>query len=144
MFPDLRESEQRDSGNSLFQLNLGTAAVYKKFDSVDEATVIASQEDHRFGDFVGFPYASQRYLGGLGLDESLELFVIQTKQVVARGRHHAWADRVYANSFVFEIKRPTPREGTDRSLGSAVYAEGRVTFDACDRRIQDNRRTRRH
>jgi hypothetical protein len=71
------------------QLNLGTTAVYKKFDSIDEATVIASQKDHRFGDFVGFPYASQWYLGGLGLDESLELFVIQTKEIVARGRHHA-------------------------------------------------------
>jgi hypothetical protein len=54
-------------------LNLGTTAVYKKFDPIDEATVIASQKDHRFGDFVGFPYASQRYLGCLGLDESLEL-----------------------------------------------------------------------
>jgi len=113
-------------------LNLGATAVYKKFNPIDEATVIASQKDHRFGDFVGFSYASQRYLCGLGLDESLKLFFIQTKQVVARGRHHTWADRVYATSFVFEIKRPAPRERTDCSLGGAVYAEGRVAFDARD------------
>jgi len=43
------------------QLDLGTAAVDKEFDSVDEAAVLASQEDHRFGDFVGFPHPSQAY-----------------------------------------------------------------------------------
>ena len=48
----------RDSESAWFQLNLGTTTVHEKFDSVDEATVIASQKDHRFGDFVGFPYAS--------------------------------------------------------------------------------------
>jgi hypothetical protein len=33
-----------------------------------------SQEDHRFGDFVGLTRPSPRNLGGLRFDESLELF----------------------------------------------------------------------
>jgi hypothetical protein len=93
------------------QLDLGAAAVDKEFDPVDEAAVLASQEDHGFGDFVGFPYPSQRNLGGLRLDESPKLLIVQTEQIVARSRHDARADRVNANPFVLEIQRPVPSAG---------------------------------
>src|ERR1700680_4029642 len=43
-----------------FRLDLGSAAVYKQFDTRDETGVIRRQKQRHLSNFLGFPHASHR------------------------------------------------------------------------------------
>ena len=96
---------------SIFRLDLRRAAIDEKFDTVNKAGVIRSEEDDRLGDLIGRTRATERCGRRSLRREFFDLRVAHAEFGLISGRYDgARTDDIDANIPTFQILRPRPRK----------------------------------
>lgn len=100
---------RRDT-RDLERSNLREAAVDEDFGSIDEATVVRSEENDGFCHLIRSAQPSERNIGDHARLELPGLFLGRSQAVQSWRCDRSRADRVYANVAIGQIEYPATRE----------------------------------
>src|ERR1700688_4211465 len=149
---DRRRDTDRDDGCLAFQpamaarsLDLAQTAVNEEFTTGDVAAFVGGEERNRFGDLIRGSRSAQRDGRSDGLDVVVLLLFRHPKAcLIARRRNQTRTNRVNADALTLQVHGPIAGKRAERRFGGTIDAEGRVSLNGNERRVQDNRAARGH